>query len=246
MLNNPEDIEKFLAFSAAGGIKQPETLITGQRINAKAKVVYGQIEQIILSDANYKDTQPLIDALNSISTELKTTESTTSLWNAYLTETSTPVALEVPSQGYDVLCKINNSDNAVPPPFTFPITEKEDINALEQSVLAIEIQIDSALPIVAEINDIIDLGDIPPLPGTPEPVIPQELIDRAVAKAAELSAIEGSTSLITGALGVMVSTAKSNKQQATDAYYQAIDFTIISTQQKRPSIGAAVAEIYPS
>ncbi|HHY0551841.1 TPA: hypothetical protein ACVU5P_004160 [Vibrio parahaemolyticus] len=237
MLDTEDDILGFKQFVAAGGIQPPQTLLIGRDALARSQALLDDLVSVIVDENDYTQVQAFFDAVNNTHSVVQQTAAIVSEWNTYLEDTAIPEGLSIPSQGHDILCKLNDVDNDAPAPFTVPILQSSEILALQTAIIALEPVSASSVALMNEINDALLL--------TPSS-IPSDLIANSESQALELNDItddvNSSSSLVSDALSL----ASQNKVEATEAYYQAIAYTIANSQLSDPAIKDAVSEIYPS
>lgn len=238
MLDTVEEIQEFIDFRNAGGIQPPETLTIGRQVNSAAAALSGKLSALIVEDVDYNDVQSLVNAINTLASESQQAVSATERWNVYLEETAIPTALEIPSQGHDVLCKVNGIDNNKSAPFIGPIISKSEIQDLQSAVANVDSETDSTVALMAEINAILDTE----VPGAG---LSQDLINRANEEATKLQISIGLIGRAFTSVESLLNSAIQNKAESEAAFYQAVDFTIANSQLSDPAIKEAAEEIYP-
>lgn len=248
MLNNPQEIEAFKDYQAAGGLQKPASYHMAIAIVPLAEQAKNQLSGAVNSELNYNadGISELPEALLTLSGEADEALSSANAMITYLGLAANPTDIEQVAIGVGIIRKLAGTDNDDPAPSILPVTNADDITALKANLVTLHSSAADAITLMGKINTAITpTPAIPPAPTLPTPPLPNDLKQQALAMITTIKPLLGTVSAKALAVSKLVSLATIERQAAIVAFNDCIAFTMLNGQKTKPSVSDAANAIYP-
>ncbi|UKA12877.1 hypothetical protein [Photobacterium damselae] len=243
MLNTPESIARFKEFTAAGGLKLPESYNLASEMEKRSKTLYEGLSNVLDPELDYDSAGigPFITSVNALADGYLNLSDACQSWTSYLDKAAYPNDLIQVAIGVDVIRKLNDDTSDTPAPSIIPIIDSTVIEAGELALDSAEAITADVISLIEQINAAIT----PPPPPAPVPPLPEDLKEQALEMANQITPLQVDLNNKGKSISDTTSQADQDRAEALKAMTDAVNFTLCENGEKNSLISDAIAVIYP-